>query len=102
MSIKQLKQNYNDNKSKKVGDKCCCPSCGEFFVKEHYQQVFCKTKPGTQCKDYYWNNVTPTKRNNTTRISPANRRYYENHIEPFKNDIYDDGLDYLLECGCRD
>lgn len=27
------------------------------------------------CKDKYWNTVTPTKRNNTTRISPANAAY---------------------------
>jgi len=101
-SISKLKQGYNDNKSKKVGEKCQCPSCGEFFVKEHYQQVFCKTKHGTQCKDYYWNNVTPTKRNNTTRISPANRRYYDNVIVPNRewSDL-DDGMDYLLDCGDR-
>jgi len=101
--IKKLKQNYNDNKSKKVGEKCSCPSCGEFFTKEVYQQVFCKTKRGTQCKDYYWNNVTPKKRNNTTRIFLANRRYYNDVIVPSRqwSDL-DDGLDYLLECGDRD
>lgn len=103
MEIMNIKQNYNDNKSAKVGAKLCCPSCGTLFVKESYQQVFCKTKGGTKCKDKYWNTVTPTKRCNTARISPANRRYYKNHIEnrELKISDYDDGMDYLLECGSR-
>ncbi len=98
----RLKERYKINKEAKVGDTCICPSCCETFVKEHYQQAFCKTKKGTRCKDKYWNTVTPNKRNNTTRISPANRRYYENVIVPNRewSDV-DDGIDYLLECGCR-
>jgi hypothetical protein len=74
---KKLKSDYNKSKAAKVGDVCSCPSCGTTFVKESYQQAFCKSKSGTQCKDYYWNNVTPEKRNNTTRISPANARWIE-------------------------
>jgi len=84
------------NKEAKVGDECICPSCGTKFIKETYQQVFCKTKGGTICKDKYWNTVTPQKRCNTTRISPANARYYEERIAN-----YDDGMDYLLDCGDR-
>lgn len=68
-----LKSKYAIAKSAKVGEHCICPSCNTGFIKENYQQAFCKTKPGTQCKDYYWNNVTPEKRNNTTRISPASK-----------------------------
>ena len=45
------------------------------FVKTNYQQAFCKNHGGTKCKDTYWNKVTPNKRNNTTRISPANDAY---------------------------
>lgn len=99
----RLKERYKINKTAKVGEELVCPSCCETFIKESYQQAFCKTKPKTKCKDRYWNTVTPTKRNNTTRISPANRRYYENHIEnrEFKVSDYDDGIDYLLECGSR-
>lgn len=70
-----MKKIYKINKEKKVGDTCVCPSCGTEFVKSHYQQAFCKSKPKTQCKDKYWNTVTPSKRNNTTRISPASARW---------------------------
>lgn len=72
-----MKNNYKLNKEKKVGNVCVCPACNTQFIKEHYQQTFCKTKGGTVCKDKYWNTVTPTKRNNTTRISPASRRFME-------------------------
>ncbi len=67
-----MKKQYRKNKAAKVGDRCICPSCNTLFVKVSYQQAFCKTQGGTVCKDKYWNTVTPEKRNNTTRISPAN------------------------------
>lgn len=76
-----MKKTYNLNKTKKVGETCVCPSCGTNFIKETYQQTFCKTKGGSICKDKYWNTVTPTKRNNTTRISPASKRYISKQIE---------------------
>lgn len=80
------KQQYKINKGMKVGDTCRCPACNTKFVKEHYQQTFCKTKGGTVCKDKYWNYVTPSKRNNTTRISPANYEYqYKNKIGIFND-----------------
>jgi hypothetical protein len=68
----KIKELYENAKSAKVGSTCKCPSCGTEFVKTNYQQAFCKSKNGTICKDKYWNTVTPEKRNNTTRISPAN------------------------------
>jgi len=70
-----MKKLYKLNKTISIGGQCFCPSCGTMFKKVHYQQAFCKSKAGTQCKDKYWNNVTPNKRNNVTRISPANARY---------------------------
>lgn len=70
-----MKKQYELNKSANVGDKCVCPSCSTEFTKDNYQQAFCKSKQGTKCKDKYWNTVTPNKRNNTTRISPASRRW---------------------------
>jgi len=75
--LSQMKSDYKKAKSAKVGDICKCPSCGTEFVKTNYQQAFCKTKKGTKCKDYYWNNVIPEKRCNTTRISPANAAWKE-------------------------
>jgi hypothetical protein len=80
----KLKARYKLNKDAKVGDVCICPSCGTEFTKEHYQQAFCKSKGSTVCKDKYWNTVTPNKRNNKTRISPANSAYYNSVILPQK------------------
>ena len=71
----KVKLAYQTAKDKKVGETAICPSCGTEFVKSNYQQAFCKSKVGTVCKDKYWNTVTPTKRNNNTRISPASRRW---------------------------
>lgn len=73
----KLRDRYQLNKTSKVGDICTCPSCNSIFTKEHYQQAFCKFKSGTKCKDKYWNTVTPNKRNNTTRISPASAMWLE-------------------------
>lgn len=75
--IHELKGLYKKAKQAKVGETCTCPSCGTKFVKANYQQAFCKTQSGTICKDFYWNNVTPSKRNNTTRISPANKAWMD-------------------------
>ena len=72
----KIKALYAAAKAAKVGETCTCPSCDSIFVKTNYQQAFCKTKGNTVCKDRYWNIVTPTKRNNTTRISPANAAWY--------------------------
>lgn len=86
-----LKPMYNLSKSAKVGESCFCPSCGSEFIKTNVQQAFCKTRIRTKCKDYYWNNVTPNKRNNTTRISPANARYHaENSTYNSVHDVYND------------
>lgn len=85
-----LKEKYNRIKSARIGERCTCPSCGELFIKTKREQVFCRTKGGTVCKDKFWNTVIPTKRNNTTRISPANARYYEEFIEPNQN--FDDDM----------
>jgi uncharacterized Zn-finger protein len=73
----KIKERYRFNKAAKKGEEIICPSCGTSFVKNNPQQAFCKTKGGTMCKDKYWNTVDPRKRNNTTRISPANARYME-------------------------
>jgi len=73
----KIRERYNLNKKEKVGADCICPSCNSKFKKTNYQQAFCKTQGGTICKDKYWNTVTPEKRNNTTRISPASARWLE-------------------------
>ena len=83
--VRNIRATYKQNKAAVVGDICYCPSCGQQFRKEHYQQAFCKTKSGTKCKDKYWNSVIPTKRNNTTRISPANERFMNERRERFEN-----------------
>lgn len=79
----RLKERYQLNKQSKVGETCICPSCGAFFKKINYQQAFCKTKTGTKCKDKYWNTVTPEKRNNTTRISPASAEFLATRYDQY-------------------
>ena len=81
---------YEKNKRAAIGDVCKCPACLSVFTKEHYQQKFCKTKPKTFCKDYYWNNVDENKRNNTTRISPASAEYLRERINERAEDFDDD------------
>jgi hypothetical protein len=65
--IELLKQAYNLAKSLKVGDTFICPSCKTAEIKIQYNQAFCKSKEKTICKDYYWNNVDESKRNNMDR-----------------------------------
>lgn len=90
-NLKNLKRLYRISKTARVGEMVICPSCSVSFEKTNYQQVFCKSLNGTVCKDHYWNNVTPTKRNNTTRISPANARFMEeNGIGEEKFNDFDD------------
>ncbi len=86
--FKKLKTAYELAKNAKVGDGVYCPSCGSKFIKTNYQSAFCKTKDGTICKDKYWNTVTPTKRNNKTRISPASAR--NSRLWNMNNDAYED------------
>jgi len=81
--MKKIKAKYELAKLAKIGDICICPSCGTEFVKTNYQQAFCKSKIGTKCKDKYWNIVTPEKRNNKTRISPASKSWLANR-EPIQ------------------
>lgn len=73
--MKKLKQKYDIAKSKNIGENANCPCCGKQFVKKTKQQAFCGSKENTKCKDKYWNTVTPNKRNNKTRISPASAKY---------------------------
>ena len=86
-----MKQKYKISKAAKVGETCICPSCGTEFIKTNYQQAFCKSKSGSICKDKYWNTITPNKRNNTTRISPANARWQASQEDKRENytNIYD-------------
>jgi hypothetical protein len=89
----RMTEGYNKAKLAKVGDFVQCPVCGRRFIKQTYNQIFCsnaKTKLRNNCKDKYWNNIDPKKRNNTTRISPANAMYYKNVIEPRIFNNFDD------------
>jgi len=53
MNLQKMKVLYKNAKSAKVGSICKCPSCEKEFVKQNYQQAFCKSKQGTKCKDKY-------------------------------------------------
>lgn len=82
----KLRERYKLNKSSKVGDTCICPSCDTTFIKTNYQQVFCRSRVSTKCKDKYWNTITPTKRCNNTRISPASARWMSKQKENARYD----------------
>jgi len=73
--IRIRKLRYETNKAMSVGMELVCPSCGTHFIKTQHQQAFCRTKGGTVCKDAHWNIIDPSKRNNTTRISPASAAF---------------------------
>lgn len=75
MSLKKLKLRYFLNKNADIGQVIKCPSCDATFIKEHYQQAFCKTKGKSICKDKYWNTVTPDKKNNRTRLSKKRKEF---------------------------
>ena len=49
--ISKRKALYLENKSKKVGETCTCPICGDKFVKRQWQQAF----DSRYCKDKFWN-----------------------------------------------
>ena len=95
--MKKIKQLYENAKQAKVGATCRCPSCGTEFVKTNYQQAFCKSKCGTVCKDKYWNTVTPEKRNNTTRISPASAKFMATRYDHLKPSVIG-GVDKFQGC----
>jgi hypothetical protein len=57
-SIASMKETYEINKRKKVGDKMNCAVCKKEVVKKSYQAKFCCIK----CKDQYWNTVDETRR----------------------------------------
>jgi len=86
----KIKERYEINKAAAVGEFCFCPSCGTVFLKTTRTQAFCTSKGGTKCKDKYWNTVTPEKRCNTTRISPANAAWME------RNGKIEDADEYRL------
>lgn len=79
--MKKLKAKYELNKSKSIGEEISCTMCNKVFVKKTKQQAFCGGRWDTRCKDKFWNTVTPNKRNNTTRISPASARWLDKQQE---------------------
>ncbi len=92
---------YKLNKESKIGDECICPSCGTKFIKNNYQQSFCKSKTGTKCKGKYWNTVTSKKRNNTTRISPASRAWSASRIHSDAVNFDPDDAEHVFSTGAH-
>lgn len=85
----KIKLRYELNKKASIKEKLICPSCQKSFIKEYYQQAFCRNKSKTKCKDKYWNTVTPEKRVNTTRISPASASYMAFHAITISRNNFD-------------
>jgi protein tyrosine phosphatase len=95
----KLRVRYKLNKEAQIGEKCVCPSCGTEFEKSNKQQAFCTSKKGTKCKDKYWNTVTPNKRNNKTRISPASATFMAVRPCTTYNDDYDYDDEHIHSTG---
>lgn len=90
MKRQSASERYEANGKKKVGEKCCCPSCGNIFVKKNYQQRFCppitrKGKKRFKCKDVYHNTMTDE------RLKRAH--HYSGHNERIKG-MEEDDWDY--------
>lgn len=113
-SIKLLIDRYEKNKSTKTGSIINCCVCLKEFTKKQYSQAFCGNKQDTKCKDKFWNTVDKKKYNNTTRISKANARYYNDvilpreaskrgypDVETMQND-FEDHEKYVEFCTCCD
>jgi endogenous inhibitor of DNA gyrase (YacG/DUF329 family) len=80
--INEMKHRYSVAEKSKIGVRINCPACSRLITKKSYQHKFCNKR----CKDFYWNNVIETKRNNVSRISPASRRYMAERDE---NRVFD-------------
>jgi hypothetical protein len=52
-NVQEMKENYQKNKSKSIGEHMYCPFCGESVIKKTYNKIFCSTDH----KEKYWNNV---------------------------------------------
>ena len=85
--IDVMKEKYESNKIARIGQTCLCPACGSPFIKSSYQQVFCKTKPKTTCKDYFWN-VSDPKR--SERMAKFITNYDDNDRTDHITGDYDD------------
>lgn len=72
---------YLKNKSEPKGALLVCPSCGSTFTKVHPQQAFCRKK-GTECKDKFWNENDPYKKN---RARERPKGFAIIDIDPFTN-----------------
>lgn len=88
--MKNLKAKYEINKSKSIGEEISCTMCNKKFVKKTKQQAFCGGRGDTKCKDKFWNTVTPNKKKNTTRISPASQRWLDTQRSERDYRDYDD------------
>ncbi len=52
---KQMNQIHDINLSKRIGEVCECPVCGNSFVKKHIKHVYCGGRDNQICKNAYNN-----------------------------------------------
>ena len=55
-------ESYQDSKHKAVGEVIACPVCSKAIVKTTYHKAFCTNKGKHNCKDVFWNTITPERR----------------------------------------
>ena len=82
--ISKRKSLYLENKSKKVGETCTCPICGDTFVKRQWQQAF----DSRYCKEKFWNDKPDRHRKGYHRDYNMEHpeRYRRIGLEPLTED----------------
>jgi len=62
VKVETMRDRYDANKEAKTGTTIACACCGKSIKKKSYQTQFCSNKGRGNCKDTYWNNVCPKRR----------------------------------------
>lgn len=59
LTVTSMRKIYLQTADVRIGNEMTCPECGSIIRKKTYQHKFC----GKICKDRYWNNIDPRKKN---------------------------------------
>ena len=73
---------YKTTKAAKVGTMVACGCCNAKFIKRSYQQAFCSNRGANNCKDRYWNEMDPERKERA--LSRRGSNSYDEH--PFSSE----------------
>jgi hypothetical protein len=74
---------YKAAKAAKVGETVACGCCNKKFVKRSYQQAFCSNRGNNNCKDRYWNEAVPERKERA-----LSRRGSDDDEHPFSDEAF--------------